>query len=145
MQPHHNVTETEWMLNNTLLSNALSKLNFTPEIDLYFQFPLYVAYQPDPGAEAMDALTSAWFELKFYTFPPFSIIAPVQKKRKEDKATGVCILLHWPTQAWFPMVEKWRSAKTSCFHPADPYYISRPSLYTYASLSLLVCLLSGNN
>ena len=78
------------MLNNTLLSNALSELNFTPEIDLFAsrlnaQFPRYVA---------MDAFTIAWFVLKFYAIPPFSIIAAVLKKIKEDKATGVCILLH---------------------------------------------------
>ena len=87
------------MLNNTLLLNALSELEFTPEIDLFAsrlnaQFPRYEAYRPDPGAEAVDA------------FPPFSIIAAVLKKIKEDRATGVCILPHWPTQAWFPMVDK---------------------------------------
>ena len=95
----HSVTETEWMLNNTLLSNALSKLDFTPEIDLFdsrlnAQFPCYVAYQPDPGAWAVDAFTIDWSVLKFYAFPPFSIIAAVLKKIKEDKATGMCILPH---------------------------------------------------
>ena len=34
LESRHSVTETEWMLNNTLLSNALSELDFTPEIDL---------------------------------------------------------------------------------------------------------------
>ena len=77
--------ETEWMLNNTLLSNALTKLEFTPEIDLFAarltaQFPRYMAYRPDPGAEAMDAFTIDWSVLKFYAFPPFSIITAVLKK-----------------------------------------------------------------
>ena len=35
LESPHSVTETEWMLNNTLLSNALSELDFTPEIDLF--------------------------------------------------------------------------------------------------------------
>lgn len=53
------------MLNTTLLSNALSELDFTPEIDLFAsrlnaQFPQYVAYRPDPVAEAVDAFAIDW-------------------------------------------------------------------------------------
>ena len=97
LESRHSVTETEWMLNNTLLSNALSKLDFSPEIDLFAsrlnsQFPRYVACRPDPRAKAVDTFTIDWSVLKFYAFPPFSIIAAVLKKLKEDKATGVCIL-----------------------------------------------------
>ena len=82
------------MLNNTLLSNASSELDFTPEIDLFAsrlnaQFPQYVAYRPDPGTRAVDAFTIDWSLLKVYTFPPFSIIVSVLKKIKEGKATGV--------------------------------------------------------
>ena len=49
LESRHSVTETEWMLNSTLFSNALSELDFTPEIDLFAsrlnaQFPRYVAY-----------------------------------------------------------------------------------------------------
>ena len=63
LESRHSVTETEWMRNNTLLSKALSELEFTPEINLFAsslnaQFPrLYVTYRPDPGAEAVDAFT----------------------------------------------------------------------------------------
>lgn len=64
-ESRHSVTETEWMLNNTLLSNALNELDFTPEIDFFAsrlnaQFPRYVAYRPDPGAWAVDAFTIDW-------------------------------------------------------------------------------------
>lgn len=99
-ESHHSVTETEWMSNNTLLSNALNKLDFTPEIDLFTsrlkaQFPRYIAYRPDPGVWAVDAFTIDWFLLKFYAFPPFSVIL-----------AGLCVLPQWPTQAGFPTTIK---------------------------------------
>ena len=107
LKSRHSVTETELMLNSTLLSNALSELDFTPEIDLFAsrlnaQFPRYVAYRPDPGAKGSGRLHDRLVCTKILRFPAFqyncSIIA-VMKKIKEDKATGVCILPHWPTQA----------------------------------------------
>ena len=154
LESRHSVTETEWMLNSTLLSNALSELDFTPEIDLFAsrlnaQFPRYVAYRPDPGARAVDAFTIDWSVLKFYAFPPFSIIAAVLKKIKEDKATGVCILPHWPTQAWFPMVAK-MAIRKSVVLPPSRSLLHLPTFPDqihplHKRLSLLVCLLSGNN
>ena len=63
-----NETATEWMLDKTLLSQTLQKLQFTPEIDLFAsrincQFPQYVAYRPDPGAVAIDAFSIPWFQI----------------------------------------------------------------------------------
>ena len=141
------------MLNNTLLLNALSELDFTPEIDLFAsrlnaQFLQYVAYRPDPGERVVDASTIDWSLLKFYAFPPFSIIASVLKI-KEDKATGVCILLHWPTQAWFPMVEKRAVRKSVVLPPSRSllHLLTLPDQIhpLHKRLSLLVCLLSGNS
>lgn len=142
------------MLNNTLLSNALSELDFTPEIDLFAsrlnaQFFRCVAYRPDPETWAVDAFTIDWSVIKFYTFLPFSIIAAVLKKTKEDKATGICILTHWPTQAWFPMVEKMAVCKSIVLPPSQSL-LHLPTLPDqihplHKRLSLLICLLSGNN
>ena len=142
------------MLKNTLLSNALSELDFTSEIDLFAsrlnaQFPQYVAYRPEPGARAVDAFTTIdWSVLKFYAFPPFSIIAAVLKTIKEDKATGVCILPHWPTQAWFKMVEKMAVRKSVVLPPSRslvylPTFPDQIHLL-HKRISLLVCLLSEN-
>lgn len=102
-----NQTATEWMLNKTLLSQALESLQFTPEIDLFAsrlncQFPQYVAYRPDPGEMAIDAFFIPWTGLKFYALPPFSVITSHLKKIQEDEAEGVCVLPNWPTQPWFP-------------------------------------------
>ena len=83
----------------------------------------------------MDAFTIEWSLLKFYAFPLFSIIASVLKKVKEDKATGVCILPHWPTQAEFPMVEKMAVRKSVVLPPSRsllhlPTLPARSTLYT---------------
>lgn len=51
----------------------------------------------------MDAFTIDWSVLKFYAFLPFSIIAAVLNKIKEDIATGGCILPYWPTEPYWPI------------------------------------------
>jgi len=85
----------------------------------------------------MDAFTIDWSVLKLYAFPPFSIIASVLKKIKEDRATGVCILAHLPTQAWFPMVDKMAIRESVVLPPSRLllHLPTRPTLYTHTSLS----------
>ena len=58
------ISTTEWMIDRTLLTRALAKINFHPVINLFAsrlnaQFPRYVAFKPNPGAAAIDAL--AWY------------------------------------------------------------------------------------
>ena len=64
-ESRRNERASEWMLNKEVLSDALAKLDFSPEIDLFAsrvnrQFPKYVAYRPDPNASAIDAFTISW-------------------------------------------------------------------------------------
>ena len=140
------------MLNRDSLSHALTQLNFLPEIDLFAlrlnsQFTHYVAYRPDPGAVAIDAFSLGWSTLKFYAFPPFSVIPAVLKKIRDDKATGVCVLPNWPMQAWLPRAMKMaiceniniRANKLLLHLPSRPN-VNHP---LRKQLSLLVCLLSG--
>lgn len=144
--------ETEWMLNKDSLSHALTQLNFCPEIDLFAsrlnsQFTHYVAYRPDPGAVAIDAFSLDWSTLKFYAFPPFSVIPAVLKKIRDDKATGVCVLPNWPTQAWFPLAMKMAICENVNLR-ANKFLLHLPSRPDathplHKQLSLLACLLSG--
>lgn len=111
LESRQNQTITESMLNTTLFSQSLKILQYAPDIDLFTsrlnkQLPNYVAYRPDPESIAIDAFTINWAKLKFYAFPPFSVIEAVLKKIQEDKATGVCVLANWPTPAWFPKAMK---------------------------------------
>ncbi|XP_028415159.1 uncharacterized protein LOC114538208 [Dendronephthya gigantea] len=52
-------SNTEWMLNHKRLHEALLKLDFVANVDVFAsrlntQFPSYISYRPDPGAKAVD-------------------------------------------------------------------------------------------
>ena len=51
----------------------------TPEIDLFasafsHKVPKYISWNPDQEAFAIDAFSISWVNIKFYVFPPFSLI-----------------------------------------------------------------------
>ena len=101
----------EWKLDPRSLRTALDDLQFHLEIDLFasrvnHQFPRYCSFRPDPTAEAIDAFTINWHSLKFYAFPPFSIMPAVLKKIQTDKGEGIRVLPNWPTQSWYPKAMK---------------------------------------
>jgi len=144
----------EWMLNSTLLKQALAKLNVAPNIDLFAtrlnsQCEKFVSYRPEPGALAIDAFTLNWQNINFYAFPPFSVVSAVLQKLQEDKASGVVVLPNWPTQVWFSkamrmltqhpiLLQKSRNLLKLPSKPSKVHPLSN-------KLSLLVCHLSGNN
>ena len=145
--------DAEWMLSKQCLINALSRLNFKPEIDLFAsrlnkQFDKYCSLRPDPNAFAIDAFTFPWTTENFYCFPPFSCILRVLQKIKQDTATGILVVPKWPTQAWYPILLKMlctapvylRPRKTLLCLPALPQ-AEHPLLH---KLKLMVCLVSGN-
>ena len=98
-----NHIDTEWMLQPKFLNLALEHLCFKPEIDLFAtnintQFGKYAAFRPDLGAMYIDAFSIDWFDLKFYAFPPISVIPRVLAKVKQDSAGGIIVVPFWPTQ-----------------------------------------------
>ena len=106
---HLRSQDTEWMINPTLLSNALDTLNFKPEIDLFAsrlnrQFSAYCSFRPDPEASCIDAFNISWTEKHFYCFPPFSCVLRVLRKIIQDRATGLVVVPMWPTQSWYPIL-----------------------------------------
>ena len=61
-ESRRNQREAEWRLDNATLQNALSRLKFQPDIDLFasrinYLFPKYISYRPDPEAFAIDAFS----------------------------------------------------------------------------------------
>ena len=70
------------------------------------QFHTYYSYKPDPETSGVDALTTDWGSLRFYAFPPFSIIPKVLKKIKTENAEGILFVPFWPNQPWFSLVFK---------------------------------------
>jgi len=95
------------MLERASLNNALSQLSLRPTIDLFASqinndFPQNVSFKPDPGAVAVDAFSLNLHYLKFYAFPPFSVINTFLQQVQEDQTLGILVMPNWPTQAWFP-------------------------------------------
>ena len=67
----------EWKLDPASVQTALADLQSPPEIDLFAsrvncQFRRYRSFKPDPTAEAIDAFTISWHNLKFM---PFHLLA----------------------------------------------------------------------
>eukprot|EP00794_Sanderia_malayensis_P014717 gene14717-16247_t len=96
---------TEWMLNTTILEDALTQLKFKPEMDLFAsrlnkQFHYYCSFRPDPEALFIDAFSISWSNVKFYCFPPFSCILKTIQKIKRDHAEGIVVVPDWSTQSW---------------------------------------------
>jgi hypothetical protein len=151
-ESRRNQRESEWMLDKSVLSNALERLEFEPEIDLFAsrvntQFQKYVSYRPDPNAFAVDAFTLNWGELKFYAFPPFSLIAHVLSKIQNDRGEGICVLPDWSTQSWY--AKAFQMMKKQPIHlKASRELLRLPSQPNeqhpiWNKVNLLVCLLSG--
>lgn len=151
-ESRRNQKESEWMLDKLLLSNALERLDFYPEVDLFAtclntQFQKYISYRPDPNAIAVDAFTLNWGELKFYAFPPFSLITTVLSKIQKEGGEGICVLPDWPTQGWY--AKAFQMMKKQPIHlKASPDLLRLPSHPKeqhplWNKLNLLVCLLSG--
>lgn len=147
-------SNTEWMINSSILHNAIANLPFEPTIDIFAtrlnaQYPTYVSYRPDPGAFAVDAFNLDLSQLRFYAFPPFSVIGNLLQKIQVEKATGIVVIPDWPTQAWYA------KAMQMCLHHPVRLHPQKHLLSLsgqpqathplHRNLALLVCYLSGNN
>ena len=144
---------TEWALDQTVYDQATQLLEVTPCIDLFasrlnYKCKPYVAFRRDPEAQAINAFCISWANLCFYAFPPFCIINRVLQKISEEKATGIIVIPHWPTQSWWPCLTNMLincplmlpSTRTTLTLPWDPQKI-HPLQKT---LRLLMCHLSGD-
>ena len=146
--------DAEWQLNPILLQSALKELNVDPEVDLFAsrvnaQLSRFMSFRPDPQAEVIDAFSVSWKDLKFYAFPPFSILGRALQKVQRDGATGVLVVPDWPTQTWYPILLRLLLAppvrltckKTLLLLPSNPEAIH--PLIQQKRLHLLVCKISG--
>ena len=94
--------ETRWTI-----FESITAYFFRPKIDLLasrlnYQVPRYVAWHPDPGAEAVDAFTLDWHSDTFFAFPPFSLLGRVVQNIEDNRAEGILVAPNWPTQPWYP-------------------------------------------
>ena len=146
--------DSEWKLDRGIFEQAIRHFNFYPEIDLFasrhnFQVKPYVSFKQDHEAHAIDAFSMSWQNLKFYAFPPFSVILPMIQKIKQEGAQGLCVCPDWPTQSWYPMMMKLllkppmriKHSRTLLTLPNFPKLIHP----LHKKLDLIICLLSGNS
>ena len=104
----HSNENTEWSLSPVLFAR-LSQVFYIPWVDLFAsmlnrQVDLFVSWKPEPEAWAVDAFSISWRDIKFYAFPPFSVLSRVLSKIKEDNASSTLVVPLWPTQPWFPVM-----------------------------------------
>ena len=103
----------EWMI-DTKMFRKMSLYYGQPDIDLFasrlnHQISTYVSWLPDPESTFIDAMSICWRGKYIYAFPPFSMIWPVLNKVAAEKVEKALIVIpRWPTQSWYPRVNKMR-------------------------------------
>ena len=102
-----NWRETEYALNSDIVEETISNINVCPNIDLVasrlnYKIKPYASYQPYPEAFAINAFSFSWNAYTFYVCPPFWVILETVQKIAQDRATGLLVVSHWPTQPWWP-------------------------------------------
>ena len=100
---------TEWTLGKAIFGKIFNL--FQPQLDLFAsrlnsQLKAYVSWHPEPDSWAVDAFSLNWNTLKFYAFPPFSLLGRTLSKIRQDQAEGILIAPLWSTQPWFPLLMK---------------------------------------
>ena len=99
--------DTEWELAPWAFQQVTQKLGQV-EIDLFAnkhnkKCVRYCSWRQDSEAFCIDAFTLDWRNLRFFAFPPFSLILRVLRKIRNDNAQGIVIAPYWPSQPWFPL------------------------------------------
>ena len=103
----------EWSISPEIFSRLVTKFGL-PDIDLFasrlnHQLPVYASWQPDPESSHIDAMSFSWRNLFIYAFPPFSMVWPViSKMRRDGVKRAVLVIPEWPTQSWYPRLQKLR-------------------------------------
>ena len=81
---------TECRLAPFVFHEIVNLFKATPEIDLFasalnHQVPKYISWNPDQEAFAIDAFSVSWANIKFYAFPPFSLIGGLHIENQERR------------------------------------------------------------
>lgn len=142
--------DTEWQLADYAFERIKHCFG-TPDFDLFASVQNakcthYASWKLDPDAEVIDAFTFSWNNLKFYAFPPFSLICKVLQKIISDKACGILVVPQWPAQPWYPLWSKLIVSKTLTLRPSRHLLLSpfRNCHPRHASLTLVAARLSGS-
>ena len=145
--------KSDWKVSPELFAKICQKLG-TPGIDLFasrmsHQLPLYMAWKPDPGSQATNAMYHPWTKMFPYAFPPFSIIPRVLPKVRKDGTTMILVAPTWQSQAWYSVLLSMCIRNPFLLpHRKDllPDPLGRPHpLVVNQTLRLAAWLVSGNH
>ncbi len=146
--------QSEWMLCKDLFQQAVMHFDFIVDLDCFAtqantQVQNYISRYPDPFALYIDAFSINWRNRNVYLFPPFSLINRVLQKIRVDKATALCVVPKWTTQAWWSNLEELMIAGPLEI-PPSPHNLVLPHKPNevhplHLKLNIVICLLSGKN
>ena len=68
------------------------------------QVSRFASWYPETSSWVVNAFSISWWDIKFYAFPPFSLIGRSLVKVRREEPTGIMIVPFWSTQAWFPLM-----------------------------------------
>ena len=142
---------SEWSLNADTFQRVIDIWG-QPSLDLFasrlnFKCDRYVAWQPDPYCEAVDAFTLDWGNEKLsYIFPPFCIIHRILQKIDFDKADALIIVPMWTTQPWWSKLLRLLTTCPLYFH-RNQQHLSHPhrDITDLPKMTLLACSISGQS
>lgn len=140
--------ETEWSLSNDAYQKIIDIFG-TPRIDLFAsrlnkKCETFISWMRDPEAFKVDAFTVHWGTLRFYAFPPFSMILKTLQKIINDEAEGIVVVPFWISQPWYPLFKSLIVGEPLVFRPKK-YLLSssRTPHPLWQHLSLVAGRLSG--
>lgn len=143
--------DTEWEIADYAFSQITLSFG-APELDLFASIQnckcsRYASWKLDPNSEFVDAFTSNWKNIKFYAFPPFSLLNKVLHKIKMDKAEGIVVAPYWPTQPWYPVWSNMLISDVLYFEPNKNLLYSpfRKEHPLHSELILMAAILSGRH
>ncbi|XP_014215034.1 uncharacterized protein LOC106644151 [Copidosoma floridanum] len=87
------IIDTEWKLADYAFEDILAPFG-PPSIDLFAsrantKCSRYCAWDKDPEAVAVNALTIPWTKEFWYAFPPFALLSRILKNVREEATTGI--------------------------------------------------------
>lgn len=141
--------DIEWELADWAFQEIVSTYG-EPQIDIFAsrinkKCPTFVSWHRDPDAMAINAFTISWTGLKFYAFPPFTIILRMLRKIISDKARGVVVVPFWPTQPWYPLFKSLLLTEPIVFtnnqNPIISFHSSKGNIHN--NITLVAGLLCG--
>ena len=141
---------SDWQLDPSIFQGINNKRGpFT--IDLFASrltalLHRFVSWKPDPEAEAEDAFTLDWSQLREYAFPPFALTGWCLRQVLQQSVSQLTIVAPvWETQPWYQLLLE-MMVDHPILLPSFPGLLRQENeLHPLVNLKLAAWLVSGVN